>query len=399
MKIRFLLFSLALTVVLMSCKKTTESTVDWGSADFSSFVTIGNSLTAGLSDGALYEDAQKYSFPNLVAKNAEIDDFQQPIMSGNGYSTDETKGRLSFTGATIDYLEPGSEKNRGLSRAYNNLGIPSIIVSEAYSAKNPSDADDNHYIDKILRNSGRTQIEEALSLSPTFITLWVGINDVLKAASTGIALYTNPTDFKAHFSNLVNELTAGTNAPILVANLFDLTDLPYFTGIPSSVNIGGNKVYFFGECTDGIRRLTDDDQVLLPATTEYVNYVNSGNITQDNAFSDSFVLDTDEKNEVQQVLVDYNNIIEDIVNQNSQLYLVNIYNLFKDIEINGYKIGGIKYTKEVITFDENGIPSLNFVPLFSLDGLHPNQYGYTGIANTFIEKINSTFNSDIPIYD
>lgn len=261
------------------------------------------------------------------------------------------------------------------------------------------EADGNHYIDKILRNSGRNQIEEALSLSPTFITLWIGINDVLKAASTGIAQYTDPIDFNKHFTNLVDELTAGTNAPILVANLFDLTDLPYFTGIPSSVNIGGNKVYFFGECADGIRRLTDDDQVLLPATTEYVNYVNSGIITEDNALNDSFILDTDEKNEVQQVLLDYNNIIEDIVNKNSQLYLVDIYNLFKDIEVNGYKVGGIKYTKDVITFDENGIPNLNFVPLFSLDGLHPNQYGYTAIANTFIEKTNSSFNADIPLYE
>ncbi|MFC1784746.1 SGNH/GDSL hydrolase family protein [Candidatus Neomarinimicrobiota bacterium] len=393
----YLVLSIVLSIVLFSCKKTTESNVEWGNADFSSFVSIGNSLTAGMSDAALYEDAQKTSFPNLIAKAVEIDNFQQPLIGGNGYSLDEKKGRLSFTGTTIDYLSPGTEKNRNLNRAYNNLGIPSITVKDAYSAKMPADAENNHFIDKILRNSGRTQIEEALSLSPTLITLWIGINDVLKSASMGLADYTDPAEFESHFKNMMNELTAGTDAPILVANLLDLTDLPFFTGIPSSVNKGGNKVYYFGECKNGVRRLTDDDHVLLPATNEYINYVNSDNITQDNALNDSLILDSEEKNEVQQILNEYNDIIGDIVNQNTQLHLVDIYTLFKNIELNGCQIGGIKYTKDVITFDENGIPNLNFVSLFSLDGLHPNQFGYTCIANTFIEKINSIFNTDISI--
>jgi hypothetical protein len=194
-------------------------------------------------------------------------------------------------------------------------------------------------------------------------------------------------------------LTNGTNAPIFVANLFALTDLPYFTGIPSSVNISGNKTYFYGHCSDGLRQLTDEDQVLLPGTNEYVNYVNTGVITEANALSDSFILDASEKDEVEQVLSDYNDIIENVVIQNPQLHLVNIHNLFKDIEINGYTIGGIKYTKDVITFDEDGIPNLNFVPLFSLDGLHPNQYGYTAIANAYIDKINSTLDASIPKYE
>jgi hypothetical protein len=221
----------------------------------------------------------------------------------------------------------------------------------------------------------------------------------MKYATAGKVDYTDPTDFETHYNTLINELTSGTDAPILVANLYDLTDLPYFTGIPSSLNIDGNKVYFYGECSDGLRRLTDEDQVLMPGTNEYVNYVNTGVITEENALSDSLILDADEKNEVKQALLDYNDIILNIVNQNPQLYLVDIYNLFKEIEVDGYTIGGINYTKDVFTFDENGIPNFNFVPLFSLDGLHPNQQGYTAIANTFLDKINSSFDASIPLYE
>ena len=61
---RYFLVLSILSFLIISCKKTTGSDTDWGSADFSSFVTIGNSLTAGVSDGALYEEAQKNSFPN-----------------------------------------------------------------------------------------------------------------------------------------------------------------------------------------------------------------------------------------------------------------------------------------------------------------------------------------------
>ena len=399
MKKKAILYILISTLIFFNCKKSTEPDIDWGGADFGIFVTIGNSLTAGFSDGALYEEAQKNSFPNLIAKAAEVDNFEQPLMSGSGFSTDENRGRLSFTGETVDYLEPGTESNRSLNRPFNNLGIPTLTVKELYTAKIPSDADNNHYVDKILRDSGRTAVEEAIFLSPTIITLWAGINDVLKYATAGKVDYTNPTEFETDFNTLINYLTAGTDAPILVANLYDLTDLPYFTDIPSSLNINGNKVYFYGECSDGVRRLTDEDQVLMPGTNEYVNYVNTGIINEENALSDSLILDVSEKNEIKQALLDYNDIIVNIVNQNPQLYLVDLYNLFKDIELDGYTIGGINYTKDVFTFDENGVPGFNFVPLFSLDGLHPNQYGYTAVANTFIEKINSTFDANIPLYE
>lgn len=38
-----------------------------GSADFSTYIAIGNSLTAGYADGALYTAAQQMSFPAMLA--------------------------------------------------------------------------------------------------------------------------------------------------------------------------------------------------------------------------------------------------------------------------------------------------------------------------------------------
>jgi lysophospholipase L1-like esterase len=399
---------LSISFIFFNCKKTTKSDVGWGSADFSTFVTIGNSLTAGVSDGALFEEAQENSFPNLIAKAVEIADFEQPFMSGNGFSFNEDQGRLSLNllaeTPSIVFLQAGSEKNRNLNRPYNNLGIPLIRANQAYNATVPADAADNHFIDKILRNSGNTQIEEALSLSPTLMTLWIGNNDVLEAASLGLAdpnfPYTDPNDFETHFTNIVNELTAGSNAPILVANIFEITDLPYFTSLPSSVQFGGNDIYLFGDCEDGVRELTDDDIVLFWAIPDYLTFLTSGNITPATALNDTLILDAEEKTEIINIINEYNDIIESVVAANNQLYLVDLYALFKNIATNGYEIDGETYTNKLIYFDSNGLLNLNLLySLFSYDGLHPNQYGYISIANAFIQKINATFGADIPVYD
>lgn len=399
----FTIFSL----LIFNCKKTTESESNWGDADFTSFVAIGNSLTAGVADGALYEDSQKNSFPNLIAKMAEVDnDFEQPIMGGNGFSFNETEGRLSLNIFTIppsiDFLTAGTENNRNLNRPYNNLGIPLIRANQLYTATTPVEADNNHFVDKILRGSGRTAIEEALYLDPTLITLWVGNNDVLESAALGFAdenyIYTEPNDFANHLNNIVNGLTNNTNAPIFIANIFDITDLPYFTSLPSFIMAGGNKTYLFGECENGVRQLTDDDLVLFWALPDYLNLKISGNVSETTALNDTLILDVEEKVEIQAIIDQYNNIIKNIANANNQLYLVDMYSTFKDIAENGYILDGTTYTAELIYFDADGLLNLNLLnTLFSYDALHPNKFGYASFANSFIEVINSSLNANLPL--
>lgn len=408
MKQKFKIFILFIAAILLisGCKKTIESDTDWGSADFTSYVAIGNSLTAGVSDGALFEDSQKNSFPQLIADAADINNFEQPIMGGNGFSFNEEEGRISLNifvdPPTIGFYESGNEKNRGLGRAYNNLGIPLIRANQVLNAKTPADANDNHFFDKILRNSGRTQIQEALSLDPTFISLWIGNNDVLEAASTGLAderyPYTDPDDFEDDMNTIINQLTSSTDAPILIANIFDLTDLPYFNNMPSTVKINGNDVYLYGECENGVvRELMDNDLVLFWALPDYLTLKTSGNVTQADALNDTLILDATEKNEIITAINTYNTIIQNLVNQNNQLYLVDIYTLYKEIAADGYDIGGLKYTDDLIYFDDEGVININLTTsLFSYDALHPNQNGYLAIANAFIDKINSTFGASLP---
>ncbi len=399
--------TIVLSILLINCKKTTESESNWGEADFTSFVAIGNSLTAGVADGALYKDSQKNSFPNLIAQMAGLDDFEQPLMGGNGFSFNETEGRLSLnifvTPPSIDFLDAGTEDNRNLNRAYNNLGIPLIRAAQLYNATTAVEADSNHFVDKILRGSGRNAIEEALSLDPTLITLWIGSNDVLESATLGLAdnnsLYTPSDEFATHLDNVVNQLTVDTNAPIFIANIVDITDLPYFTSLPPSITIGGTQTYLFGECENNIiRELTDDDIVLFWALPDYLNLKTNGNISEATALNDTLILDVSEKAEIKTIIDEYNEIIKNIANSSNQIYLIDMYLIFNNIAENGYEVGGITYTAELIYFDSNGDLNLNLTnTLFSYDALHPNKFGYSSFANAFIEVINASLNANIPL--
>src|SRR5690606_39546474 len=57
-----------------------------GTANLSKYVSVGNSLTAGYADGALYITGQKNSYPNIMAQQfafAGGGEFYQPLMNDN----------------------------------------------------------------------------------------------------------------------------------------------------------------------------------------------------------------------------------------------------------------------------------------------------------------------------
>ena len=99
----------------------------------------------------------------------------------------------------------------------------------------------------------------------------------MEAASIGLASaespYTPTADFRDFLTEIINQLTSASNAPIFLGNVLDFTTLPYFTNLPSFVidPETGVKTYLTGECEEGIRILTDSDLVLYWALPNYVS--------------------------------------------------------------------------------------------------------------------------------
>ena len=130
------------------------------------------------------ETHQNRSVPFLIARQAGVQGFQQPLISEPGIPPELTL--VSLLPAPL--IAPkastaGAPKNLALARPYNNLAVPGATTVDALTRT--TDAGGLH--DVILRGMG-TQGQQAGAVRPTAITLWIGNNDVLGAALRGRAV-------------------------------------------------------------------------------------------------------------------------------------------------------------------------------------------------------------------
>jgi len=265
-----------LALGFVACEPELDNAIDEpgyysnGEADFTNYVALGNSLTAGYADGALYITGQENSYPNILAgqfsKVQETNEFRQPLMADNA-------GGLLAGGTQITsnrrVLAVGPNGNPGpqiyggtsttdittvLSGPFNNLGAPGAksyhLVAPNYgNLSGVAAGTANPYFVRFASSSSTTILADALAQNPTFFSLWIGNNDVLGYATTGgvgvdqtgnldITSYgsndiTDPNVFAAVYSQMVDALT-GNGADGVLINIPDVTSVPYFTTIPNN---------------------------------------------------------------------------------------------------------------------------------------------------------------------
>ena len=118
-----------------------------GQADFTKMISVGNSLTAGFMDGALYDRGQENSFVVILAeqmKAAGGGEFNSPtINSENGYFSegpgDSILGRLVLTiDPNTGDIAPAPIGSGDLPAPYsgekstlNNFGVPNVTLGTA----------------------------------------------------------------------------------------------------------------------------------------------------------------------------------------------------------------------------------------------------------------------------
>ncbi|WP_054852483.1 G-D-S-L family lipolytic protein [Olleya sp. ITB9] len=222
-----------------------------GSADFSTFVSLGASFTAGFTDGALFIAAQENSFPNTLSNKFAMANggaFNQPLMEDNigglllGGNV-VANPRLFFNGTGPEVLPATPTTDVGNSLAadgsiFENVGVPGAksthIGLNGYASLNP-------YFGRFANSPTVSMLEYAIAQNPTFFTLSeIGGNDVLGYATSGgesdttsdnYDPITPTTTFDFVFNDMVNQLTAVTPNGV-VTNVPYITDLPHFTTVP-----------------------------------------------------------------------------------------------------------------------------------------------------------------------
>lgn len=233
-----------------------------GTADFSKYVAIGASFTAGFSDGSVFQAAQANSFPSIMAQmmsGAGGGTFTQPMVSDNiggllFAGNQIANPRLFFNGAGPAVLPgtPTTEVTNVLAGPFNNMGVPGAksyhLLAPGYgSLANVPLGAANPYFARMASSPTATVLGDAVAQSPTFFTISeIGGNDVLSYATgggTGVVqtgvdptMYgsndiTAPALFGVVLNNVVNALTAG-GAKGAIVTVPSIVNLPYFTTVP-----------------------------------------------------------------------------------------------------------------------------------------------------------------------
>ncbi|QED36732.1 G-D-S-L family lipolytic protein [Antarcticibacterium arcticum] len=262
-------FVLLLAGVVIGCSSNDDNEViveqveyTSGSADFSTYVAIGNSLSSGYTDGALFRAGQNNSMPNILAGQFELaggGEFIQPLVPDNkgglllgGNKIAEPRLYFNGSGPVRISAAPATEVSTRLTGAFNNLAVPGAksfhLLAQGYgNVAGVATGLANPYFARFASSNTASVLGDAIAQDPTFFSLWIGNNDVLSYATSGgaginqlgngdPATYgsndiTDPQVFKNIYTMIVQGLKS-TGADGVVANIPNVMKIPYFTTVP-----------------------------------------------------------------------------------------------------------------------------------------------------------------------
>lgn len=435
-----------------------------GQANFTKFVSIGNSLTSGYRDGALYIDGQNESFPSMMAQQMALAGggaFKQPLMADNlgGIPSVGLTNKRILTPALGVAIAPGTGTTTLASifssGPYQNMGVPGaksfhLGLAGYGSAAGLATGTANPYFVRFASSATASVIGDAVAQAPTFFSLWIGNNDVLSYATSGgtgvdqtgnlnPATYgpndiTDPNVVASVINGYVTALTAD-GAKGVIANIPNVTTIPYFTRVPAkpipgepstvsqlnagyaaynaglgqakalgylsqaeydqrfikfTVGVANGAVIVDKDLTNlaalGIpsyRQTTSKDYILLTASAVLTPTAGGGTSVP---LADGFVLTEKETAKVLTATAAYNASIQSIATAKGLAFVDANAKMAELSKSSGIQFDGVKYTA---TFVTGGT--------FSLDGVHLTGRGYALIANEFMRVINQKYKSTLPM--
>lgn len=400
-----------------------------GTADFTTTIFVGNSLTAGYRSGELYQSAQMESFPAIIAQSlidaGFMTSFNQPLMPNEtgfgkrlklGYSTDCTDATsLGPVGYGVDPDLAAAGASIAANGPFQNLGVPGAQVSHllysGYAALNP-------YFARFASAADATIVGDAMAQDPTFVVLWIGNNDVLGFATTGgddaASPITPAAEFDTYLDLVVQSLSAN-GAKGVMCNIPDVTSTAFFTTVPynpipltsqddvdalteayAQYNAGaaqlgvdpiewtlGANAMVIEDNTNfaGMRQIKPGELVRLDIPQDSIKCYGWGT---EIPVPEEYVLTSDELTEIETAVDNFNASIASVA-ADYGWGVVNMNGILEDIANNGLRIEGKTYTIDFVTGG-----------LFSLDGIHLTGNGNAIVANEIIETINTNFNASLP---
>jgi len=402
-----------------------------GTADFTRLAFLGDSYTAGFSNGSLNERHQIFSPAAIFAQQvgqtlcqpgaAATDPcFAQSLVTWPGIPSELVLTAPSLAGVTV---APGQGVPVMLSfgRPFNNLAVPGATlfdISNTTGAEKTPQTTAQAIAPIILRGLG-TEVDQAIALKATFIGAWIGGDDFFLSATSGsakdcsatrpISCLTPTATFKTEYNAILDKLKAALpNTGMFVGNFPPnfATQLPLTSTIPAVIInpatsqpllVNGAPVQLIGDLGNGtIGQLPLGSTVLLssasklqtgfgiPAAFAQIPPFNQlPNVGK--PLADSDTLTPAEFGAIAQRITEFN----DVINQAAAAHgipVADVNALFNQIASGSVVIAGLPFNAKYIT---GGI--------IGLDGTHLTDIGYTLLANTWIKAVNGGYGTHIPL--
>jgi len=200
-----------------------------GGALFQRYVSMGNSIAMGIQSGGIDDSSQRVAYPVLVAAVMGGNSFYYPSLAEPGCPPRYTN---VFTGARV-----GGGTSTTCAFRTNPLPpyVSNVAVTDAHVLdllqNGPGAGTHSNGLTQIVLG-GRTQVQAMRAAHPTFVTLWIGDNDVLGAVLTvnsGDSTLITPTaSFQSDYRKVIDSIKAA-GAKGLLIGVQNVTAIPYLS--------------------------------------------------------------------------------------------------------------------------------------------------------------------------
>ncbi len=389
-----------------------------GGSDFRTYAAIGTNIGAGIQSGGINDSTQREAYTTQLAVAMGLTpnvNWFYPSFAGNGCPAPLTN---ALTGARVGGTSPACAfRTPSTVRALeNNVSIPSLRAAQALNLTNLDfPATDSLKLAQFITGS-RNPIDVVEALGPTFITVEVGANDVLGAATRGdITLLTPSASFATTMDALAARLD-GTGAKVAIANVPNVTSIPHFTrasilwclktgacpGVPATVPFSLGSFSIDNSCAPAaaVPGAIGDTYLLTFSTLGgVVGTLSAGRFASVNCATDQVLLAPAATPTVPSVPAGATITPAELTAINAAVAAFNT-KIAAIATAHGYALVDFAallaaQAANIPPIPSFGTPTKLFGTLFSQDGIHPAKAGQKIIANGFIAAINAKFGTTL----
>ena len=405
--------AVAITIAALACTDDSVSVLEPTPAAnpiFQRYVALGNSITAGYQSGGINDSTQKQSYARLVAQQMHTS-FVYPALVKPGCPAPiaNFQTRIRTSGDTISNNCKLRDPSTTLF-VQNSVAVPGATSFDPTAATTKA----SNILTQLFLG-GKTQVQRALDAQPTFVSVWIGNNDVLDPAAKGVTVYQNASDpastavksalstqgitdtltFVANYKKMIDQLETQSNLKGILIGVVQVTQIPFIFSVDSLISEPTTKAYFdaavghattiTSDCAGSGALVTLGMIQFLKANPTAPLSCTKGAVPTAPAIGDFFILDVADQAVFNKVITRYNGYIKAKADSIGFAYLDPNPLL---ASLKGAP-GGIPKVPVLSS------PDSTFGPYISLDGIHPSAKAHVALADAVITAINAKYNTNL----